>query len=390
MSARPKLVLLGMMSKFPVPGVVWQTAQYLVGFERLGFDVYYVEAHGRTPSMLMDRETDDGSARAAACIDDMMRRFGLAGRWAYHALHDDSRFYGLDEAAVNRLYRDAALIVNLHGSTIPTPEHAATGRLLYLETDPVELQIELHDGLQAAIDFLEPHYARFSFGENYGSADCALPVSERFPFKPTRQPIVLDAWEPNGHVPGAALTTIGNWRQSWRDVRLGDETYTWSKHHEFLKFLDLPAQSGRVFELALSSLDDDDRRLLERNGWRVRDVAEVSRDVDTYRDYIMTSRGEWTVAKDQNVRFRTGWFSDRSAAYLASGRPVVTQDTGFSNVLPTGEGLFAFSTRDDILDALERIDADYERHSRAARRIAQEFFSYDVVLGRLLEEAGVR
>jgi hypothetical protein len=129
--------------------------------------------------------------------------------------------------------------------------------------------------------------------------------------------------------------------------------------------------------------------MLEDKGWRVRDAISLSKDVDVYRRYIARSQGEFTVAKDQNVRLRSGWFSDRSATYLAAGRPVITQETGFSNILPTGQGLFAFSEMEDILQALETIEAAYEHHRRAAATIAQEHFSYDVVLPRLLADLGL-
>src|SRR5262249_9580750 len=148
----------------------------------------------------------------------------------------------------------------------------------------------------------------------------------------------------------ALLTTVGNWRQGGQ-VRYQDEVYTWSKHHEFLKFLDLPRRTRQRFELALSGYEPEDKRLLEDNGWGVRHAMDFSTDLDEYRRYITGSRGEFTVAKDQNIRLRSGWFSERSAQYLAAGRPVITQDTGFGNALPLGEGLFAFSTMDDILHA---------------------------------------
>ena len=388
---RDKIVVLGMMTKMPVAGVVWQTVHYLVGLERLGYDVYYVEAHARTPSMFMEREQDDGSGRAAAFIDRVARRFGFAGRWAYHALHDDGRCYGMSESALRRLYESAALIINLHGGTMPLPEHYATGRLVYLETDPVLLQIELHENNPETIAFLEPHCAFFTFGENYGSDDCGLPVSEGFEFKPTRQPVVMDFWEGAAKgKPKGAFTTIGNWQQPWREAVFRGQVYHWSKHYEFLKVIDLPRRvPGQPFELALSSYGEADRTLLESNGWRVRHAMGFSTDLDAYRDYVAGSRGEFTVAKDQNVRLRSGWFSDRSATYLASGRPVVTQDTGFGNVLPTGEGLFAFSTVEDAAEAVERINSDYGRHSRAASAVARECFGHDVVLGRLLREVGL-
>ena len=194
-------------------------------------------------------------------------------------------------------------------------------------------------------------------GENYGKPDCKMPLLERFPFKPTRAPVVLDFWQ-SCLEPGPDFTTIGNWNQDHKrhDVVLDGERYTWSKHHEFLKFLDLPARSGQSFELALSSrsLGETDRRLLEEKGWKIRDALELSSDLDVYRRYIAQSRGEYTVAKDQNVRLRSGWFSERSAQYLAAGRPVITQETGFSNILPTGQGLFAFSTVEELVGAVGR------------------------------------
>ncbi len=388
-SKRPTIIVLGMMTKMPVAGVVWQTIHYVLGLERLGYDVHYVETHARTPSMLMRREDDDGGALAAGFIDSMMRRFDLGDNWAYVALHDDGRHYGKSRHRLHELYRSAGAILNLHGGTEPLPEFADTGRLVYVETDPVQLQVELHDDLPATTAFLDPHCAFFTFAENLRGADCGLPVSERYDFKATRQPVVTDLWEDEQPPSSRTLTTIGNWRQHWRDVGFEGSTYTWSKHEEFLKFIDLPRVAGSRFELALSSYEDADRQMLEERGWRVRHALDFSSDPDSYRRYILESGGEFTVAKDQNVRLRTGWFSDRSATYLAAGRPVITQETGFSRVLPTGEGLFAFETLDDVTEALGRIDEDYERQSRAAAEIGREYFGHEVVLGRMLDELGL-
>jgi len=386
--SRPKIVLLGLMTRMPVSGVVWQTVHYLLGFERLGYDAYYVEAHACTPSTFIETEEQDGSDRAAGFVANVMRRFDLGDRWAYQALHGDGRCRGMTEDQLHELYRDAALIINLHGGTIPLPEHYATGRLVYLETDPVEVQMELHQNLQTVVDFLAPHCAFFSFGGNFGRPDCKVPMSDRFHFRPTRQPVVMDLWQSEVEEAGQAWTTIGNWRQPYRRVRFNGELYHWSKHFEFLKFINLPRRSRESFELALSGYEEVDRQKLEAKGWRVRLAEDLSNDIDHYRRYIGRSKGEFTVAKDQNIRLRSGWFSDRSATYLAAGRPVITQDTGFGSYLPTGQGLFSFSTMGDILAALENINGDYERHSLAAAGIAREYFDSDVVLRRLLDEVG--
>ena len=280
---RPQIVVLGMMTKIPVAGVVWQTLHYLVGFERLGYETYYVEAHARTPSMLMQSAEDDSSARAAAFIAGALDPFGFGDRWAYHALHADGRCYGLSESRLRALYGSAALIINLHGGTEPRPEHTATDRLVYLETDPVEVEVQLAGGRQETIDYLRPHCAYFTFGENYGQPDCLLPVSKDFAFQPTHQPVVVDFWRNWRDVKSERYTTIGNWRQEWRDIRLGGETYSWSKHQEFLKFLELPSRTGQSFELALSGATAEDCALLEQNGWHVRDALSLSGDAGTYR-----------------------------------------------------------------------------------------------------------
>jgi hypothetical protein len=212
-----------------------------------------------------------------------------------------------------------------------------------------------------------------------------VPV-ERRTWLPTRQPVVLDLWEPIAAA-GGAYTTIATWRHR-NDVVYEGETYSWSKDREFAKVLDLPCRRHGPFELA-TSVDAATAARLRGHGWRLTDALAVSREAERYRAYIRGSRAEFTVAKDQNVRLRSGWFSDRSACYLAAGRPVITQDTGFGNVLPTGKGLFAFRDLDDVLAAVDAIETDYEGNRRAAREIAAEYFDAERVVGSLLERAGL-
>ena len=339
--------------------------------------------------MLMSSDSDDSSALAAEFIDTFLRRFDLGDRWAFHALHDDGRCYGLSSTQLKQLYESAELIINLHGGTVALPEHYATGRLIYLETDPVELEIELYNQDANTIAFCQPHVAFFTWGLNYNHPDCRVPLPPQFPFRHTRPPVICDLWD-KGPPGGTALTTVGNWQQAWRDVVFQGETYHWSKHHEYMKFLDLPRRRpAQIFELALSSYTDADKNMLEDQGWRVVHAMDISTDLDAYRNYLQQSRGEFTVAKDQNVRLRSGWFSERSAQYLAAGRPVITQETGFCNALPTGRGLFGYSTMDDILSAVDAVNSDYELHCRAAAEIAREYFNYDVVLKQLMVDMGI-
>jgi hypothetical protein len=389
-ASRPLIVLLGMMTRMPVGGVIWQTVQYLIGLQRLGFDVTYVEDHGIYPSMFATPDDPDGAEHAAAFVARTMERFDLGSSWSYHPWHGAERTYGLSAADVTARFGRAAAVINLHGGTMPQPEHNSGAAFIYLETDPVAPQIELHNKVKETEEFLDAHTAYFTYGENIGAPDCKVPSPERrYQFHPTRQPIVMEFWKNAATAARERFTTIANWRQPERQMTFNGEVYHWSKHHEFLKFIDLPQRSAGEFELALSSYGAEDQRMLEQKGWHVSRALDFSLDPDLYRQYIASSRGEWTVAKDQNVRLRSGWFSDRAASYLAAGRPVVTQETGFSNVLPTGAGLFGFSTMDETLAAIEAINSDYPRHSRAAQEIAREHFSYDAVLRPLLNLAGV-
>jgi GT2 family glycosyltransferase len=388
-AAKKKIVLLGMMTKMPVPGVIWQYVHYLVGFQRLGYDVYYVEQHARTPSMFMKTEQCDGSTKAASFLDRIMQRLNLEQAWTYQALHENERCFGMSEARLKQLFASAELIINMHGGTEPLPEHSATGRLVYLETDPVQLQIELHRKRQSTIDFLKHHCAFFTFGENIGNPDCALPTPKQFHFLPTRQPVVIEFWSDKLTTERNVFTTVANWHQTWRTVKLRGEKYTWSKDVEFFKFVDLPSRTSQHFELALAGCPEKEKQILEQHGWKTREAADLSDDIDTYRQYIASSRGEFTVAKDQNVRLRSGWFSDRSATYLAGGRPVITQETGFSNILPTGCGLYGFSNMDEAVHAFEQVERDYDKNRRYASEIACEYFDSKLVLTRLLQDAGV-
>jgi hypothetical protein len=232
------------------------------------------------------------------------------------------------------------------------------------------------------IAMLAAHDCHFSFGENLGDPSCAVPV-EQFRWKPTRQPVVLDLWAPSSAPDEGSYRTIATWQNKGKDVVWQGEKYFWSKSLEYERFLSLPRRTRVPLEIA-ARVDRDVRDRLCAHGWRVADSLAVSDSLDAYREYIQRSRAEFTVAKDQNIRLKSGWFSDRSACYLAAGRPVITQDTGFGSVLPMGRGLFAFNSMEDILAAVDVIESDYECHRKAAREIAAEYFSAEKVVGDLM------
>jgi len=377
-----KIIVCGTMGEVPFGGMAWQVMHHLEGFRRLGHDVFYVEDTERWPYDPDQNTVTDNCAYAVRFIERALNKCGLAGRWAYKS-GSDGRVFGMNQEELTYLYDHADILVNLTGSTRLRDRQLDVPVRIYLETDPVLPQVEVARGEASTIEFLRAHTHHFTYGENIGSPTCPVPTAI-FKYQPTRPPVILDWWQTD-HTPRECFTTIANWRQSGKDVEWNGETYIWSKHNEFLKFLDVPALSGECLELALSSVDDNTIEMLKSRAWRVGDSVEVSRDVVSYRKYVQASRGEFTVAKDQYVRLKTGWFSDRSVCYLASGRPVVTQNSGFGTVLPVGEGLFAFETMEDIVAAFEAIRSDYGRHSRAASAIAQNHFRAETVLARMLE-----
>lgn len=408
MSRNLRLVVMGILGRTPLAGVSWQVLHFLEGFRRLGSDVYYIEDTGGWAYNPLQRKHDHKSecTHASNCqyavnhVAKLMSSFGLQDRWAYQS-RVDGRVFGLSETQVSDVFQSADALINLTGSSQLFEEHLRVPVRIYLETDPVARQIELAQGNRKAIDLLEAHTHYFTYGENLGASDCGVPVT-RFNYLPTRQPIVLDWWAPasdlsrgNNHrrnIPDC-FTTIAKWRQPGKDIEWNGETYSWSKHIEFLKFVDLPHHSGQKFELALAWEDDKDEDAtipqLTEHGWRIVDAISLSLDIDPYREYIRHSRGEFTVAKEQNIRLRSGWFSDRSACYLAAGKPVVTQDTAFGNILPIGRGLFAFRSMQDILEAIDAIQMDYAGHCRAACEIAEEYFAAENVLCSLMQRAGL-
>jgi hypothetical protein len=202
---------------------------------------------------------------------------------------------------------------------------------------------------------------------------------------PTRPPVVLDLWGGDPHPTPKYFSTIATWENKGKDVSFEGVTYRWSKHLNFLEYLSVPRRCGVEFEVAIQPPGEREAALLRENGWHAIDPVEVSGDLDAYRRFIAASRGEFTVAKDVYVRPRSGWFSDRSVCYLAAGRPVVTQETGFSRFVRSGRGLLGYSTLDEACAAIEEVNRDYAGHCRAAREVASEYFAAEPVLRRMLE-----
>lgn len=385
MPSRKRIVVLHLAGRYPMGGIGWQAIHYVLGLTRLGHDVYYVEDSGAHPYDPRVKSVVDNASYSVAFLADAMRRFGLADRWGYvdavTGVH-----HGLSRERLAELYRDADALFNVCGATQLTEEHLRCPIRVYVETDPVFEQIRVAEGDRQAILALGDHTHHFTYGENMGQPDSPIPL-EKFAWRPTRPPVIPDLWSTPVDPAAERFTTIATWKNAGKDIHFRGETYLWSKHLNFLRVIDLPGRTRQALEMALEVEDPAMRDLLIRNGWGLREAFQVSRDLTSYQRYIQQSRGEFTVSKDLVARTRSGWFSDRSVCYLAAGKPVVTQDTGFGKYIPAGVGLLAFESLGEAVAAIDEVNRDYDRHSREARRIALEYFGADQVLGQLCQEA---
>ncbi len=389
---RRKIAVLGFMANCPIAGVLWQHIHYVVGLQQLGHEVYYIEDTSRIPYDPIQQTPTEDYTYAAGILARLAAEHGFEGRWAFSPRYKSpDETAGLSRAFLNDLYRDADLLLNICGSHELNDDLLRSERIAYVESDPAVEQIKVDQGNTATRDFLARHCARFTFGENIGRPEFPVPL-HGLTWLPTRQPVVCDFWESlaaEGRK-DARFTSVANLATGGKkDIVWRGEHYLWSKLPEFERFRQAPRECGEDFELATSFKDAALGKSFRAAGWQIVSPDEISVDHHSYGDYVRASKGEFTVAKDQYVRLNTGWFSDRSACYLAAGRPVVTQQTGFTRLYGGDAGLFAFEQPADIVRAVEQINADYARHCRAAREVAREFFEAETVLRSLLERAGL-
>ena len=359
-------------------GHTWVFLQYLLGLARLGFDTLFLEP------------TISGSDQAACAttqwrsLSDLVRLLDWAGARARVALVDTSRDEVCASTPDGPLRDEPLALFNVMGFLSRGTGIQNVAPRVFIDIDPGYPQMWRDLGLA---DVFDGHDLFVTVGENVGRPDCGVPTCG-LDWITTPQPVVLDQWPAVGG--GGAFTTVATWRGPYGTVEYADKVLG-SRVHEFRKFAQLPGLVDATFELALDidSAEIGDLRLLERNGWQLVDPVAVAGDPLSYRSYIQASRAEFCVAKNMYVETRSGWFSDRSICYLASGKPVLAQDTGFSRNYPTGEGLIAFTTLEEAAAGVEAIEANYQRHSTAARELAAEYFDSDKVLRRLLEKIGV-
>lgn len=387
MARRGKIILNHFVAQMPLAGIAWQAVNYLSGLEKLGYEVWYVEDHGANP---YDPRISSVVVDCAYNLDylrTVMARHGLAERWAYWDAINDV-YHGLGRDQVRALYAEADGLINLCGATRLRGEHMRCPVRIIIDTDPVYEQIKYAKADPAARAYIDAHTHFFTYGENLGTANCLVPLCG-VPWRPTRPPVDIDLW-PKAGGERPCFTTIATWENKGKNIEFEGASYVWSKHVNFLAYLDLPRHRPKTcFRMAMLPPDQDVCREVEGSGWHLVDPRPVSAEMGAYQEFIAGSRGEFTVAKDIYVRPNSGWFSDRAVCYLASGRPVVTMRTGFDRFYPAGRGLFDYASRDEALAAIDAIAADYAGHSAAARELAREVFGTDRVIGKMMDEAGL-
>jgi hypothetical protein len=363
-------------------GHAWVFLQYLLGFRRLGYDVLFVDR--LEPDMCVDEagmpcrpETSVNLRYLAGVLKPFDLSFAVL-------VEEGTRVIGMSREELAAWADGSVLFLNVMGYIDDEEVLAGAECRVFLDIDPGFGQMWRALGLH---DLFQGHDAYVTIGENIGRPGCTIPTCG-VDWLTTRQPVVLDHW-PAQLSEGSGFTSIASWRGPFGPVEYEGATYG-LRVHEFRKLVDLPQRTGQRFEVAMEidDADHEDLARLTRSGWRVADPRAVAHTPEAYQRFIQRSGAELMVAKNMYVRSRSGWFSDRSICYLASGKPVLAQDTGLERMYPTGEGLLTFSTLDEASEGVEEICADYRRHANAARRIAEEHFESDMVLSGLLEKLG--
>jgi hypothetical protein len=382
-----RVIVTGLVGQYAFGGVAWDYLQYVEGFRQLGHDVFYLEDTETWPYDPINNTVTNDCSYNISYLRDVMAKLDLGDRWIYRNCPDE-RYYGVDADKAKQICATADLFVNVSGAAWLRPEYRAIPRRIFIDSDPMFTQIGLLSANADVLERVRAHDVHFSFAENIGQSDCRIPAAG-FNWLPTRQPIVLDWWPMATESPRDVLTTVMNW-VSYKECKFAGETWG-QKDVEFLRFIELPSLTAQRFEIAMG-MGPGQRRpteLLRSRGWRIIEPETHLPNPWSYRNYLRGSKGEWSIAKEAYAKSRSGWFSCRSACYLALGRPCVLQDTGWSKFYRTGHGLLAFDTMEEAISAIGRVNAEYVAHSLAARALAEEYFEARTVLAHMLAAAQI-
>ncbi len=375
----PVAIVAGYLAGNPVGGHVLSILHWLAGLRGLGYEVVFVEHHGWPDACWnpVTKTLSDDPSYGLGELAAHAERFGLRG-WCF--VDANGVYHGLPKDQMATICRTADVLVGLWTVTW-LEEFADCRRRIFIDTDPGFTQFGMSPDVRASLAFASPvdFHEHYSYGVRIGKPDCPIPTHGIY-WRPLRPPVALDLLPVQFTPHAPCFTTVMSW--SPRKPIVYDGVEYGQKDVEFWRIAELPSRVATCLEIALGGKAPYDA--IRAAGWRIADAAAVTATPWTYRDYIARSRGEFSVAVNLEVKTQSGWFSDRTAAFLASGKPVVVQDTGFSEDLPCGEGLFAFRTLDDAAAALGEIERDYPRHCQAARRIAEEYFDANRILPRVL------
>jgi hypothetical protein len=385
-----KVVVTGLIASYPLGGVSWDYLAYIVGFARLGCQVFYLEDTGNWFYDPRAQTFTRDIGFNLRYLDEALRAAEMDRDRCWSVRSPDGTYHGASQQVVEGVCQSADLFLNVSGSCWLREGYRGARRTVYLDTDPCYSQAKLmavEDGTASedvtySVGLIRAHDRFLTFAESIGDSSCRVPQCG-LSWKPTRPPIVLEHWPFRFRPAARTFTTVMSWKTDVTLPSLGGGTYG-GKDVEFRKFLDLPSRTSAVLEVAVAGAAPVAD--LRHHGWRVTDPQSRSATMTAYRDYLAQSRGEWSVAKNAYVASCSGWFSTRSTAYLALGKPVVVQDTGFSRHLPTGNGLFAFDSLDEAVASLAAVDSAYLHHCQAARSLAEEYFAAGRVLARLLAD----
>ena len=384
--ARPTIVVAGALANKPLNGgEAWVRLSWVRGLQRLGFQTFLFEQlDAGTCSNEHGEPSDVEGSVNLRYFEDVVRDFDLGGRAGL--VVEAANTFGLSWDRVQDIADDAVLLVNISGNLRLPALLKRFQRRAYVDIDP-GFTHHWHD-TGAALG-LEDHELHFTIGENIGQPDCPIPVGG-VRWLPARQPVVLDDWPVVPAKRQDVLTTVAAWRGPYGPVDRSGRVYP-QKLHEFRKMIELPRLVSQRLEIALSIDDGDsaDRERLEERGWLLVDPKLVAGTPAAFRDFVQRSGGEFSVAQGVYVETRSGWFSDRTVRYLASGRPALVQDSGFAHARGSREGLITFSTLEEAAAGAARLAADPRAHCEAARALATDHFASDVVLPRFLEQAGI-
>ena len=386
-----RIIVGGYIGLYPSGGVTWDYIQYPLGLQLLGHDVYYIEDTLQYPAYASHYNSWDDASASVEHLSNCMKYFGLENRWAYRDIAS-GKTYGIPEDKVKELCKTADLFINISAANELGEDFLNIPIRILIDSDPMFTQVQNWDDKnpESAFESIKYSYQRythlFTFGENIGMEDCLIPTLG-LQWHPTRQPICLNHWQANFSHSKSGFTTVMNWaarkKIKYNEIEWGQ------KDIEFQKFIDIPANLPEVeFNIVVSrptnSSDSFNIQKINENRWNVLEPSKTINSVLDYKTFIIKSKCEFSVAKETYVKSRSGWFSCRSACYLATGRPVITQDTGWSKYYPTGKGLFAFTTKEEAIMAIREVNSNEEFHQKEAIEIAHNFFDSNKVLSHLI------